>query len=197
MSGKRRQELRHEMRTVLARLDNRWVHAASRGICARLRSFFASEEGRGIRHILTWASFHEGQVDLSSLISDEIGVRNIYVPTVREDRSMVFMKVDPQWAHSEDSGDAASFAQERERYDPHWAPETAVLVPGLAFDQEGSRLGRGLGHYALFLRPPLHRAVKVGVCWEFQVLPHIPAEGEHVLMDWICHERGLIKVGGD
>jgi 5-formyltetrahydrofolate cyclo-ligase len=49
-----------------------------------------------------------------------------------------------------------------------------VVVPGLAFDVAGLRLGRGKGFYDRLLA--LVRGAKCGVAFEFQVLPAIPAE---------------------
>ncbi len=45
---------------------------------------------------------------------------------------------------------------------------TGVLVPGLAFDQRGSRLGRGRGFYDRFLKKCT--AEKIGICFRLQFL---------------------------
>ena len=57
-----------------------------------------------------------------------------------------------------------------------------VVVPGMAFDGEGHRLGRGKGYYDRLL-PRLPRARKVGLCFAFQRLECVPAEPHDVLMD--------------
>ncbi len=48
-----------------------------------------------------------------------------------------------------------------------------VFVPGLAFDSEGFRLGRGKGFFDRFLAQ--FNGEKVGVCFELQRLEHFPA----------------------
>lgn len=56
-----------------------------------------------------------------------------------------------------------------------------VLVPGVAFDREGHRLGRGKGYYDRLL--PQLRARKIGVCFPFQLLDSLPVEPFDVSMD--------------
>lgn len=42
-----------------------------------------------------------------------------------------------------------------------------VIVPGVAFDRDGNRLGRGKGYYDRLL-PRIPSAYKVGICFPFQ-----------------------------
>ncbi len=49
-----------------------------------------------------------------------------------------------------------------------------VIVPGIAFDKYGNRLGRGKGYYDRFLEKLPGAACTTGVCFDFQVLKSIP-----------------------
>lgn len=49
-----------------------------------------------------------------------------------------------------------------------------VIVPGLAFDREGMRLGRGMGFYDRFLKTLPNKAKTVGLAFSFQVHKSIP-----------------------
>lgn len=51
-----------------------------------------------------------------------------------------------------------------------------VIVPGLAFDTSGDRLGRGRGFYDRFLAHPEFNGVTCGFAFEDQVLKEVPAE---------------------
>lgn len=59
--------------------------------------------------------------------------------------------------------------------------ETAV-IPGIAFDEAGHRLGRGGGYYDRLL-PKLRNAYKLGVCFPFQLLDEVPYESYDSVMD--------------
>lgn len=61
-----------------------------------------------------------------------------------------------------------------------------VLVPGLAFDPGGNRLGYGSAYYDNFL-PQLPKAFKVGLAYPFQVLPKIPLEPHDMPLDHILY----------
>lgn len=57
-----------------------------------------------------------------------------------------------------------------------------VIVPGMAFDRQGHRLGRGKGYYDRFLsRVP--NIYKIGVCFPFQLVDSVPFEDTDILMD--------------
>ncbi len=63
-----------------------------------------------------------------------------------------------------------------------------VLVPGLAFDANGSRLGRGRGFYDRWLAAH-PTVVTVGVCFDFQIVPQIPMELHDRRMDFVVTEK--------
>ena len=50
-----------------------------------------------------------------------------------------------------------------------------VIVPGVAFDREGNRLGRGKGYYDRLL-PKLPNAYKIGICYPYQLVKEVPTE---------------------
>jgi 5,10-methenyltetrahydrofolate synthetase len=65
-----------------------------------------------------------------------------------------------------------------------------AIIPGVAFDRKGNRLGRGKGYYDRFL--PKIKAPKAGVCFDFQLLDNIPTDTWDIKMDMIISENDLI-----
>jgi 5-formyltetrahydrofolate cyclo-ligase len=55
-----------------------------------------------------------------------------------------------------------------------------VIVPGVAFDKKGNRLGRGKGCYDYFLKKLPKRIPAIGLAFDFQILPSLPATSEDV-----------------
>lgn len=57
-----------------------------------------------------------------------------------------------------------------------------IVIPGIAFDEKGHRLGHGAGYYDRFLlKTP--NAFKLGLAYDFQLLPEIPAESHDIKMN--------------
>jgi 5-formyltetrahydrofolate cyclo-ligase len=67
----------------------------------------------------------------------------------------------------------------------------AVLAPGLAFDRSGARLGRGGGFYDRFLADPRLRAIRIGVCFEPQLVEAVPRDAHDAVMDLVVTPAGV------
>ncbi len=55
-----------------------------------------------------------------------------------------------------------------------------VIVPGIAFDRRGNRLGRGRGCYDSFLSRLPQDTPTVGLAYDFQILPSVPTTARDV-----------------
>ena len=58
-----------------------------------------------------------------------------------------------------------------------------ILVPGVAFDNAGRRLGRGKGYYDRFLGGAARNAAKIGLAFSFQLIERVPAEAHDQRVD--------------
>ncbi|AYO31526.1 5-formyltetrahydrofolate cyclo-ligase [Biomaibacter acetigenes] len=66
-----------------------------------------------------------------------------------------------------------------------------VVVPGVAFDKRGNRMGYGAGYYDSFLPKLRPEVKKVAVAFEIQVTDSLPAEEHDVKMDLIITENTI------
>ena len=67
-----------------------------------------------------------------------------------------------------------------------------VIVPGLAFDLNGHRVGYGFGYYDRFLRT-VPKAAKIGLCFDFQLVEKIENHELDVPVDFIVTEGRVIE----
>ena len=59
-----------------------------------------------------------------------------------------------------------------------------IILPGMAFDNQGTRLGRGRGYFDTLLSHPQFAGVyKIGICFDFQKFTTLPHEPHDVRVD--------------
>jgi len=75
---------------------------------------------------------------------------------------------------------------------PEDAKNTAIdlyIIPGVAFDKQGNRLGRGGGFYDKLLFGK--NSFKIGLAFEIQIVDTVPHEAHDIPMDFVVTERGV------
>lgn len=72
-----------------------------------------------------------------------------------------------------------------------------ILVPLLAFDRFGNRLGQGGGHYDRILAAArAHGAIAIGLAYSIQEMQLVPTEPHDARLDWVVTEREAIRCDG-
>ena len=126
--------------------------------------------------VLAYSSLPD-EVQTSGLISKWLGKKTLLLPVVTGDDLMLRRLTsmsglrEGRFGISEPTG---------ELFVDYPSIDLAI-VPGMAFDVRGNRLGRGKGYYDRFL--PRLRALKLGVCFPFQLLTSIPVDPTDIPMD--------------
>jgi 5-formyltetrahydrofolate cyclo-ligase len=177
--------LRARMKAERAALSPDEVTLKSAVICNRLSSVL-----RGKKFVMAYcALFNEVNVDslMRVLISEGIGVA---VPVTEKETSVI----TPSEITSLSDIKRGAYGI-REPINVSEVPLSeidAVLVPGLAFDEGGMRMGFGKGCYDRFLEN--YKGLKIGVCYEFQLVDAVPFDKHDVPMDMIVTESGTYAV---
>lgn len=65
-----------------------------------------------------------------------------------------------------------------------------ILVPAVAFDSNGNRLGMGAGYYDRFLTQA-SKAYLLGIAWNFQIVPFIAAEEHDIPVQYVITEEKI------
>ena len=66
-----------------------------------------------------------------------------------------------------------------------------IIVPGIGFDLNGNRLGRGKGYYDKLLTS--YNGIKIGVCHDIQITDTIPVRKYDQKMNYLCTETKFLK----
>ena len=81
--------------------------------------------------------------------------------------------------------------------------KTLIIIPGLAFDERGNRLGKGKGYYDKFLAELLSTSEKekilgiVGYCYDFQIIDKVITEPNDIPVDYIISDKRIVKISKD
>ncbi len=149
----------------------------SRGVCEEINHWLLKHP-----HLKTIAVFSAlpGEVDLSDLVARHPDRRWVY-PRVQGHHLAFHAVKNPA---SELVAGAFGILEPR-----HALPEIdfvhidAFLCPGLAFDARGGRLGRGRGFYDRMLAMARPDALKIGVCFPWQIVDDTFPENHDIPMD--------------
>ena len=71
-----------------------------------------------------------------------------------------------------------------------------LIVPGVAFDLQGNRLGYGGGYYDRFFERLRPGVPLVALAFELQIVRQVPVEPWDRRMDWLVTEKRVIQTAG-
>jgi 5-formyltetrahydrofolate cyclo-ligase len=184
MSADPKQALRQQCKRIRASLGDEQRQRASEAISARLEAWDIYQRSEVI---LTYMPMR-GEVDLRSLFTRQPEKRWILPRIIpAENHRMAFHPYDPARLviHSYGMAEPASSLPEIKPTEIQ-----LVLVPGLAYDRSGWRLGYGGGYYDRFLKT--FEGLSVGITYQTLLLDSIPHHAHDVPMLWIATEQELI-----
>ena len=164
-------ELRRQIRQIKRQLTSRQLEELSLPVLARLRPLL-----QDAAVVMAYYSLPD-ELNTHRLLDELVEEgKTVLLPEVVDDETMVVRR----YRSRADLREGAFHIMEPvgELFTDYRQIDV-VLVPGVAFDADGHRLGRGRGYYDRFLtsHPDIYR---IGVCFPFQRVAEVPAEAHDI-----------------
>jgi 5-formyltetrahydrofolate cyclo-ligase len=179
-------QMRQNLKNLREQIPPDLYESASQGIWDIFR---ATPEFHKAKSIGAFAST-DGEINTYSLLEGILSSgKNLYLPRVVKDKThfdfypVTNLKIMQPGAFGilEPTGTKAA----------DWAELDLVLVPGLAFDRHGNRLGFGKGYYDRVLPLLRKSTLIVGLAYSFQMVDEVPVSTEDVPVKALLSEKGF------
>lgn len=185
-------ELRKEIKLKRENLDKNIKLRADEKI---RKSLFESEIYKNSKVVFIYVNMDSeiNTIDIikTLLISDKIVAVPKVIPVSLKERQMKALKINSMLQLNE-SG-AFGILEPSVECEDISEDVDLIIIPGLAFDINGNRLGYGGGFYDRFLRK-YPNSKRVALCYDFQIFDEIPHEFFDEKVDLIISEEKIISL---
>ncbi|MEM6960538.1 MAG: 5-formyltetrahydrofolate cyclo-ligase [Myxococcota bacterium] len=184
-----KQILRKKMKAVRRQIPESARRDRERRLYLRLDELDEVQSARSIGAYLAVRS----ELDLKPWMQQRTGNIEFAIPRVVPETGALCFH---EWNESQVSSGAFGI-EEPSPHTPQIDVSTldVLLVPGLAFDEAGHRIGWGKGYYDRLLSKPL-RAFTVGVSFDFQLVAEVPTLPSDMPVDAIVTGQRVIRCAG-
>ena len=171
---KSKKEIRASVRALLKELSPQERERQSKLISKHILSM---NEVNSAKVVALFVSMPD-EPDTSALLSALSGKCSVVVPRIGGDEMEFF-------DYNAEALSAGSYGIREPIGDTPVAPSEIdfMVVPGVAFTADGSRMGRGKGFYDKYMSREGFRAYKVGICLTPQIVDELPCEPHDIKMD--------------
>jgi len=181
-----KKQLRKAITARLGKISPEEQAEVSKDVCCRIAVLPQYKKAQRIMAFLSMP----GEICLDSLLDQAIREgRHVYVPRCLSRGVMEAVRLDSvSTAVNGKYGIRTAPAENLSA-----SPDTLdlILVPGVAFDEKGWRLGHGAAFYDRFL-PKAQQASWIGIVWDMQIVPTVPKESHDVCIPFILTEQRYI-----
>ena len=178
---RKKQSVRHEIQSIRQHFHTPDVVEQSAQIVARIESLPEFQQAKVV--MLYYPKGHE--VDLRAILQHYGDTKTLLLPVTRHNG----LEVRPYLG--EDHMTLGKFGVMEPDSPTYIGPIDIVLVPGVAFDDQCYRLGRGGGYYDRFLER-LVGGKRIGVAFDFQILEVVPHNWLDARMDGVVSPSRII-----
>jgi 5-formyltetrahydrofolate cyclo-ligase len=195
-------EVRRLIKERLSHISLEENQLRSEKVC---RNFIKTKVWNEAEIILCFVCMND-EVDTSLLLQEAICKNKILAAPRMSKENIVFHRIEDQSGCSDEHPYGVhepSANNEIVDPDEHRAMNILIVTPGLAFDTEGNRLGRGRGYYDKFIskyRTPSRRSgwlKAISVAFDFQLVGKVPTAAHDMKVDGIITDERIIEVKED
>ncbi len=151
--------------------------------------FIESEQYKKAKSVMLYIPLGN-EINTSVIISDAFASgKNVLVPITDSETFEISAYKITENTEFEKGTFSVKEPKEKVRFDK--SEIDVVLVPGVAFDRAGGRVGFGKGCYDKFLKHI--KAIKIGFCYDFQLIDYIETDNNDINMDYIITEKEFLR----
>jgi 5-formyltetrahydrofolate cyclo-ligase len=133
----------------------------------------------------------QNEVDTAAIRDNALSAgKTLYYPQLTRKGSLDLVRVDSAAAFAVGRFGILEPVGDGRRLDDD--SKLIVVVPGVVFDSEGNRLGRGLGYYDRFLKQIRGNSIFLSLAYEFQMVDEVPTESWDQRVHYLITERRII-----
>lgn len=182
-----KQRLRDSVVRMSRQVDPEVQAAASRRMCDRLMTVRSVQQAHKVA--LYRPTGHELDPTAAMMTMQQRGIETL-LPRLVDDGIHLAPSGDPGLLVAGQRGipEPASGSVPLDEID-------VVILPGVAFDLDGGRLGRGGGHYDRLLALLPHDSIRIGVAHTGQMVTRVPREDHDELLDVLVTDRAVHHTG--
>jgi 5-formyltetrahydrofolate cyclo-ligase len=183
-----KQELRERLRGVRRVLPTAACAARSQAIC---KALIELPEFTRAKVVVGYAAYRNEADPRAVLLHAELKRKRIGLVRIGDDDELRIHAHESEDALAPNAYGIDEPLESAPRIDP--ADVELIIVPALAVDERGHRIGYGRGYYDRLL-PTLTRAFKVAIAYDFQLLAETPDTRNDVRVDCVVTDARTIVV---
>jgi len=180
---KQKKELRQSIKQKIKQLSDEEKEKQAEMVFTRLKGLPQFRFAETV--MLFWSM--DDEIPTHSFIEEISGSKRVFLPVIKGDDIIVKpyisaedMQPEMRYNIHEPIGDEV----------PNINPDL-IIVPGLAFDADCNRLGRGKGYYDRFLNSLDVASSLVGICFNEQIVDQIPVDEHDYKVDTVITAQSL------
>lgn len=179
-----KKDIRHQILTKRLDIEKEELYSKSETIC---NSFLSLPQYQNVDLLYIYMDFKNEVVTKQIIVDAHQKGKKVAIPKVQNDQ-IVFYYLEP---NDKELKEGFFGIREPEMTKPVKDKSGIMVIPGIAFDEKGYRVGYGKGYYDRYLQEN-KVAQKISLVLELQMIEKVPYDAYDIPVDMIITEKRLI-----